>query len=182
MSRSFGKADTRRDEFERSAVPHLAEIYRAALAMFGNPSEAEDVAQEVFFEAWRSFARFEPGTNCRAWLFKILMHKASHHRRKWFRRLKQAPIDDVLENTLEASDPIPDGLTDEDILKALELVPDTVREILLLADVQEFSYKEIAEIQDVPIGTVMSRLSRARGHLRRALGQIGVTGMPSSSG
>ena len=159
----------RQEEFESSALPHLNEIYRAAMAMFGNPAEAEDLAQEVFTEAWRSFHRFEPGTNCRAWLFKILMHKASHHRRRWFRRLKQNPIDEVLENTLEAQPSIPAEITDEEMLAALGRIPDQFRSILLLADVQEFSYKEVASILSVPIGTVMSRLSRARAHLRREL-------------
>lgn len=79
------------------------------MAMFRNPAETEDVVQEIFVEAWRSFSRFEPGTNCRAWLFKILMHKASHHRRKWFRRMKEAPLDDVLENTVEAVHARPSG-------------------------------------------------------------------------
>ncbi|MCW5965865.1 MAG: sigma-70 family RNA polymerase sigma factor [Bryobacterales bacterium] len=170
MSARFDNAETRRAEFESVAIPHLPDLYRAALAMFKNPAEAEDVTQEVFVEAWRSFSRFEPGTNCRAWLFKILMHKASHHRRKWFRRLKQAPLDDVLENTIEAVPSIPDGLTDEEILAALGRLPEAFRDILILADVQEFAYKEIADIQQIPIGTVMSRLSRARAALRRELG------------
>lgn len=170
MSGRYENAETRRAEFESAAIPHLHDLYRAAMAMFRNPAEAEDVVQEVFFEAWRSFSRFEPGTNCRAWLFKILMHKASHHRRKWFRRMKEAPLDDVLENTVEAIPSIPDGLTDEVLLGALGRLPDAFRDILILADVQEFAYKEIADIQQVPIGTVMSRLSRARAALRRELG------------
>jgi len=169
MSGKFASAESRRSEFESAAVAHLQDIYRAALSMFGNPAEAEDVTQDVFFEAWRSFSRFEPGTNCRAWLFKILMHKASHHRRKWFRRLKQAPLDEALENSLEATPSIPDQLTDEDLLAALGQIPEQYRDMLILADVQEFAYKEIAEIQQIPIGTVMSRLSRARAQLRRIL-------------
>lgn len=169
MSGPFGSADTRRSEFESAALPHLSDIYRAALAMFGNQAEAEDLVQEVFIQAWRSFDRFEPGTNCRAWLYKILIHKASHHRRKWFRRLKQSPIDEVLENNLEAAPEIPAGLTDEALLAALGRLPGHYRSILILADVEEFSYKEIAEIEQIPIGTVMSRLSRARAALRRAL-------------
>lgn len=169
MKTQFESAGERRAEFESVAVPHLNDIYRAAMAMFANPAEAEDVTQDVFVEAWRSFSRFAPGTNCRAWLFKILMHKANHHRRKWFRRLKQAPIDDVLENTLEAIPSVPAELTNEELLAALSRIPDHFRDILILADVQEFSYKEIASIQRIPIGTVMSRISRARGHLRREL-------------
>jgi RNA polymerase sigma-70 factor (ECF subfamily) len=175
MSGAFGSADSRREEFEQAATPHLPGIYRAALAMFGNPAEAEDLTQEVFVEAWRSFHRFEPGTNCRAWLFKILSFKAGHHRRKWFRRRKDASVDEVIENTTQAPTPIPEDLRDEDVLAALARVPDAFRDILILADVQEFSYKEIAEIQEVPIGTVMSRLSRARAHLRRALAEVGIT-------
>ncbi len=167
----YESGDARRSEFESAAIPHLSDLYRAALAMFKNPAEAEDVVQEVFVEAWRSFSRFEPDTNCRAWLFKILMHKASHHRRKWFRRLKQSPLDEMLENTIEAVPSIPDAITDEDLLASLASLSDTYRDILILADVEEFSYKEIAEIQQIPIGTVMSRLSRARAALRRVLGE-----------
>ncbi|MDZ7638966.1 MAG: sigma-70 family RNA polymerase sigma factor [Bryobacterales bacterium] len=174
MNGAFGKADTRRTEFERDAAPHLPGIYRAALAMFGNPAEAEDVAQEVFVQAWQSFDRFEPGSNCRAWLFKILSFKAGHHRRKWFRRRREAAVDEILENTTEAPVPIPEGLKDEDVLAALARVPEAFREVLILADVQEFSYKEIAEIAEIPIGTVMSRLSRARGYLRRELASMGI--------
>ncbi len=170
MSGPFPNAEARSAEFESAAVPHLNDLYRAALAMFKNPAEAEDVVQEVYVEAWRSFSRFEPGTNCRAWLYKILMHKASHHRRKWFRRMKQAPLDEALENTLEATPELPAGITDEELLGALGRLPETYRDILILADVEEFSYKEISGIQEVPIGTVMSRLSRARAALRRELG------------
>ncbi|MCU0228346.1 MAG: sigma-70 family RNA polymerase sigma factor [Bryobacterales bacterium] len=173
MSGPFPKAEARSAEFEAVAVPHLRDLYRAALAFFRNPAEAEDVIQEVYVEAWRSFSRFEPGTNCRAWLYKILMHKASHHRRHWFRRMKQAQLDEPLVNTLQAQPEIPATLTDAELLSALGRLPEAYRAILLLADVEEFSYKEIAAMQEIPIGTVMSRLSRARAALRRELGSDG---------
>jgi RNA polymerase sigma-70 factor (ECF subfamily) len=165
MPNEYPSAEERREEFEREALPHLNDLYRTALGMFANPSEAEEVAQEVYLEAWKSFHRFEPGTNYRAWLFKILFHKANHHRRKWFRLMKNPPIDEYLENTIESKESIPDNLTDEDLLAALQKVPDTYRDIILMADVQAFSYKEIAEMMEIPIGTVMSRRSRGRQHL-----------------
>jgi RNA polymerase sigma-70 factor (ECF subfamily) len=161
-------------DFETVAMPHLNDLYRVARRTVGNSTDAEDVVQEACLQAWRSFHRFEPGTNIRAWLFKILFHVVSHHRRKLF-KFKQADIeDDVLAETVAYEPgPAPD-LRDEEVLGALKKVPRNYRAVLLLADVQEFSYKEIAEILDIPIGTVMSRLSRGRSLLRAALDNTGI--------
>jgi RNA polymerase sigma-70 factor (ECF subfamily) len=159
------------DQFETVALPHLNDLYRVARRTAGNLSDAEDLVQEAYLQAWRSFHRFEAGTNIRAWLFKILFHVASHHRRKVF-KFKQADLsDEVLAETIayEAA-PAPE-LRDAELLAALQQVPLNYRAVILLADVQEFSYKEVAEILQVPIGTVMSRLSRGRRLLRNALGR-----------
>jgi len=156
-------------DFETVAMPHLNDLYRVARRTAGNSSDAEDIVQETYLQAWKSFHRFEPGTNIRAWLFKILFHVASHHRRKVF-RFKQADITDdmVAETIAYEPGPLP-NLQDEEVLEALDKVPQNYRTVILLADVQEFSYKEVADIMQIPIGTVMSRLNRGRKILRGAL-------------
>lgn len=121
-------------------------------------------------EAWKSFHRFTAGTNCRAWLFKILFHVISHHRRKWFARFVfQEPS--TLESTLVSRPSVPEHLTDQEILRAFRKIPQQFAEVVLLADVQEFSYQEIHETLGIPIGTVMSRLSRGRQLLRSHLAE-----------
>jgi RNA polymerase sigma-70 factor (ECF subfamily) len=160
------------ERFEAEALPHLNDIFRTATRILGQKERAEDVVQEVFLQAWKSFDRFEPGTNCRAWLFKILFHCVNHHRRKWFRFPLLRENEEFVEANLVAAQPIPDCLTDETILKELDSIPDDFRSVILLVDVEEFAYKEAAEILSIPIGTVMSRLSRGRGLLREQLADL----------
>ena len=157
------------DEFEAAALPHLNDLFRTALRVIGNRGEAEDLVQGTYLQAWKSFHRFEAGTNCRAWLFKILFNVIHHHRRKLFKFRLVEDAEDTFENTLVYEPPIPQHLTDEDVLAALESIPRQYREAVLLADVEGFSYKEVAETLGVPVGTVMSRLSRGRGLLRKHL-------------
>ena len=158
--------------FEAEAMPHLNDIFRTATRLVGDRARAEDVAQEVFLQAWKSFHRFEAGTNCRAWLFKILFHCVNHYRRKWFRFPLLKETEEFLETNLAASTPVPDRLTDQDILGALDKIPADFRSVVLLVDVEEFSYKEASDILTVPIGTVMSRLSRGRKLLREQLTDV----------
>lgn len=158
--------------FEAEAMPHLNDLYRTAIRMSGDRSRAEDILQEVYLEGWKSFARFEPGTNCRAWLFKILFHCVSHQRQKWWRFPLLKDTEEFLELNLTAATPIPDTLTDEDILAALDRIPADFRAVVLLVDLEEFAYKEVAEILSIPIGTVMSRLSRGRKLLREQLRDV----------
>ncbi|HXG94451.1 MAG TPA: sigma-70 family RNA polymerase sigma factor [Blastocatellia bacterium] len=157
------------EEFEAAAMPHLNDLYRTALRVVGNRAEAEDLTQETYLQAWKSFHRFEPGTNCRAWLFKILFHVIQHHRRKWFRFRFVSGEEEMLENTLVYEPPVRHDLTDEDVLAAFAKLPQAFAEVVHLADVEDFSYKEIAEMLGIPIGTVMSRLSRGRQMLRTHL-------------
>jgi len=159
-------------QFEAEALPHLNDLFRTAVRILGDRNRAEDVAQEVYLQAWKSCVRFEPGTNCRAWLFKILFHCVNHHRRKWFRFPVLKETEEFLEANLVAPSPIPDQLKDEDILAALDRIPAEFRSVVLLVDVEEFAYKEAAEILSVPIGTVMSRLSRGRKLLREQLTEV----------
>jgi RNA polymerase sigma-70 factor (ECF subfamily) len=160
------------DRFEVEAMPHMNDLYRTATRVLGERSRAEDVVQEVYLQAWKSFHRFEPGTNCRAWLFKILFHCINHHRRKWFRFPLLKETEEFLEANLSYVEPIPEHLTDEDILQALDRMPGDFRSVVLLVDVEEFSYKDAAEILTIPIGTVMSRLSRGRKVLRELLDDV----------
>jgi RNA polymerase sigma-70 factor, ECF subfamily len=131
-----------------------------------NTTEADDLIQIVYLSAWKSFHRFERGTNCRAWLFKILFNEIRHYRRKWFTNRIVANDEQSLEETVAYEPPIAEEIKDEDVLSALDEIPPEFREVVLLADVHEFAYQEIAQTLNVPVGTVMSRLSRGRKHLR----------------
>src|SRR5271165_7473597 len=160
------------ERFDTEAMPHLNDIFRTATRILGDKTRAEDVAQEVYLQAWKSFRRFEPGTNCRAWLFKILFHCVSHHRRQWFRFPVLKETEEFMEANLTSTEPVPEHLTDEDILAALDRIPADFRAVVLMVDVEEFAYKEASEILSIPIGTVMSRLSRGRKLLREQLGDV----------
>ena len=154
--------------FEEEALPHLPDLYRAAAAITRSRTEAEDAVQEAYLQALKSFHRFAPGTNCRAWLFRILFHVISHQRRKWFGRFVYSERE-VLEQTASYVSPVPEELTDDEMIAAFRKLPRQFAEVVLLCDVQEFSYKEIQEALGIPIGTVMSRLSRGRQLLRSQL-------------
>jgi RNA polymerase sigma-70 factor (ECF subfamily) len=140
--------------------------------MVGNSARAEDVAQEVYLKAWQSFHRLQSGTNCHAWLFKILFHCVNHDRRKWLRFPPLPESQVVTESNLAYVHPIPERLTDHDILATLDHLPADFRAIVLIVDVEEFSYKEASQILSIPLGTVMSRLSRGRKLLRDRLGEV----------
>ena len=157
------------EEFESAALPHLDDLFRTAARVIGNRSEAEDLVQEAYLQAWKSFHRFEPGTNCRAWLFKILFHVIHHHRRKWYGSKVTVAADVTIQDTVAYEAPIAQDIKDEDVLAAFDRIPLQYREVVILADVQEFAYKEIAATLNIPVGTVMSRLSRGRKLLRTEL-------------
>src|SRR6516164_7160295 len=127
--------------FEEEALPHMDGLFRAAVRLLLDSSKASDAVQETYLVAWKSFHRYERGTNCRAWLFQILFNVVRHERRNWFKWLT-GKEDDLAESQLVAPEPIPEILTDRDILSALDKLPVQFREVLLMVDVQEFSYKE----------------------------------------
>ena len=162
----------RSEEFEAAALPHLNDIHRTAARLLSDSTKADDAVQEVFMQAWKSFDKFELGTNCRAWLFKILFNTLHHYRRKWFNIRMVKESEEFIEQTATYSPPVPEHITDEDILAALAEVSSDFRAVVLLVDVEEFSYKEVAGILSVPIGTVMSRLSRGRKLLRERLADL----------
>ena len=160
------------DRFEAEAMPHLNDLFRAAARMVQDRVRAEDIVQEVYYQAWKSFDRFDSGTNCRAWLYRILFHCVNHHRRRWFRFPLLKETEEFLETNLVYTPPVNETLTDGAILKALDELAADYKAVVLLVDVEEFSYKEAADILSVPIGTVMSRLSRGRKMLREKLTDV----------
>ena len=161
-------ASVRSDDFEATALPYLNELYRTASRAVGNATDASDIVQDTYLQAWKSYHRFTPGTNCRAWLYKIMFHVIQHHRRRQRRYVVVTPHEDEpdLESLLQYEPPIPQTLSDEEVLAALGSLPERYRDVVLLVDVDELAYKEAAAALEVPIGTVMSRLSRGRSLLR----------------
>jgi len=170
-----------RDRFERDVLPLLPSLYGAAMRLTRNPSDAEDLVQETYLRAFRGFAGFTEGTNLKAWLYRILTNQFINTYRKKQRepQIVEGP-DDLDEwylydklggRSVEASaeTEVLDQIPDADVKAALESLPDNFRIPVLLADVEGFSYKEIAEIMETPIGTVMSRLHRGRKALEKAL-------------
>lgn len=165
------RAMDRRAVFEEEAIPHLTNLYRSALRLLRDPEQAGDAVQETFLVAWKSFDRYAAGTNCKAWLYQILFNVVRRHRRNWFKWLT-GKYRDLADTSIEAPAPLPAQLSDRDILAALDRLPRQYPEVLLLVDVEEFSYAEASAALRIPIGTVMSRLSRARAELRRQLGGV----------
>jgi RNA polymerase sigma-70 factor (ECF subfamily) len=159
--------------FEAEAMQHIDDLYRTAKRLTRSEVEADDLVQETYMQAWKSFAQYELGTNCRAWLYKILFNKYDHHRRKQYTQSKYfQEADELLFEFSAAAQSVPEYLTDSEIISALDKLPVHYRSVALLADVHEFDYKEVAQILDIPIGTVMSRLNRARTQLRKSLAGV----------
>jgi RNA polymerase sigma-70 factor (ECF subfamily) len=157
--------------FETEALPHVDRLFRLAMWLERDRAAAEDLVQETLTQALQSFHRFTPGTNCRAWLTTILQHRRSNRRRAMGREpVESGAIEERFAQTLAFVPPVPEQLTDEDMLNALQQIPEAYQEVILLCDVQELTYKEIATSLQIPIGTVMSRLHRGRELLRIALG------------
>jgi RNA polymerase sigma-70 factor, ECF subfamily len=156
--------------FEAEAIQHIDDIYRTAMRLTREAGEADDLVQETYMQAWKSFENYEVGTNCRAWLYKILFNKFDHHRRKKYTQAKYfQEADELILDMAVQKTSVPEHLTDREVISALEKLPEHYASVVLLADVQEFDYKEVAQILDIPIGTVMSRLNRARTQLRKSL-------------
>jgi RNA polymerase sigma-70 factor, ECF subfamily len=176
------------ERFADLAMEHMPSLYTAALRMTRNPADAEDLVQETYLKAFRAFHTFEEGTNLRAWLYRILTNTFINSYRSKKRRPEQVDVDEVEDLYLyrrlgaleqaaagrSAEDEVLDHFTDDDVKKALEALPETFRLAVFLADVEGFSYKEIADIMDIPIGTVMSRLHRGRRALQKALFEFGL--------
>ncbi len=187
----FGRKNTEEKlyaEFYAEAVPHLDALFATALRLTKNGNDAEDLVQETMLKAFRYFDKYEQGTNCKAWLFKIMTNTFINRYRKAQKRQEFLVDDDArpLEERAEAPElnPFVDTIGDEEqmyfklfgdeVKAALEKVPVDFRMVVLLADLQDFAYKEIAEIMDCPIGTVMSRLYRGRRMLQDELKEYAI--------
>ncbi len=156
--------------FEAEALPHVDRLFRLAMWFERNRSEAEDLVQETMMQALQSFHRFQPGTNCRAWLTTILQHVRNNRRRALGRSPLVEDADDRIAATIPFVPPVPQHLTDDEMLGALRRIPGPFQEVIVLCDVEELTYKEIADALAIPLGTVMSRLHRGRALLRAELG------------
>ncbi len=169
--------------FEQDALEYARQLYSAALRMTRNPADAEDLVQETYLKAYRAYGTFEEGTNLKAWLYRILTNTFINKYRSDARRPKQSELGDIedlymyrrigagdsAEAARSAEDRVLDSLVEGDIKQAVEDLPENFRLPVLLADLEGFSYKEIAEILDIPIGTVMSRLHRGRKAMQKRL-------------
>ena len=170
-----------RERFERDVMPLMSGLYGAALRMTRNPADAEDLVQDTYLRAYRGFAGFQEGTNLKAWLYRILTNSfiSTYRKKQRQPQIAEGP-DDIDEWYLfdklgarnvedSAESEVLDRIPDEAVKAALESLPENFRLPVLLADVEGFSYKEIADIMQTPIGTVMSRLHRGRKALEKAL-------------
>jgi RNA polymerase sigma-70 factor, ECF subfamily len=175
-------------QFTQQAMEHMGPLYSAALRMTRNPADAEDLVQETYLKAYRGFGGFEQGTNLKAWLYRILTNTYINSYRAKQRRPAESELDEVEDLYLyrrlggleaaqvsrSAEDELMDLFTEAEVKEAVEALPESFRMAVLLADVEGFSYKEIAEILDIPIGTVMSRLHRGRKGLEKRLYEFAV--------
>ena len=179
---SDGKVDIKqkRREFEAEALPHMDALYRTALRMTKNETDAEDLVQEAFVKAYRFWDKFETGSNCRAWLFKIMTNIFINDYRSKSRSPMSVNMDDIDDNFLfgqlatigPGDDPEKQlfaKIFDDDVKKAIEELPDDFRLVVVLSFLEGFSYQEIAEIADLQLGTVKSRLHRGRKLLQKKL-------------
>lgn len=174
---------TTREDFTHDAMQHAPQLFSTAMRMTRNRSNAEDLVQETFIKAWRSFATYQQGTNLRAWLFRIMTNTYINKYNAQQRKPTETELDDVEELFLykrlgavdqsqlsqSAEDQMLSLFTDDEVKKALEELPDQFRIPVLMSDVEGFSYKEIAEILEIPLGTVMSRLHRGRKSMQKML-------------
>ncbi|HSR41740.1 MAG TPA: sigma-70 family RNA polymerase sigma factor [Longimicrobiales bacterium] len=186
---SAGTEAQKRREFQDEALPHLDAVYRFALRLTGSPPAAEDLVQDTYFRAWRAWNQYTLGTNCKSWLFTICRNAFLRNRERSKRHdeilTERAPDD---PETLSRENPVfaasrdedPEGdffreLVDDEVLDAIDELPEEYRTAVVLSDLEGLAYKEVAELMDVPVGTVKSRLFRGRRMLQEALYEYAVS-------
>ncbi|KPJ85593.1 MAG: hypothetical protein AMS18_16170 [Gemmatimonas sp. SG8_17] len=172
---STASSDSRR-AFDTEALPHLDTVYRVALRLAGDQSDAEELTQETMLKAYRSWHQYKSGTNVTAWLLTILRHTFINQYRKAKRTGPTVDVDQIESYTVfhQVQEVDPEGrffeqIVDEEVLRAIDELPEEFRETLVLSDIEQLSYAEISDITAVPIGTVKSRLFRARQALQKVL-------------
>lgn len=171
----LGLFRSRKDEeerwrvFEMEAMPLTPDLFRVAMYLKRDRDLAEDLVQETMMQALKSFHRYEPGTNCKAWLTTIMYNTHYKQLRKQSNLKLVDDPEDLIMQTLAFEPSVPQKLTDEEVIEAVKKIPPIFRDVILLCDVEDFSYKEISEMLDIPMGTVMSRLHRGRKILRGEL-------------
>ncbi len=186
VDRATESARARKERFERDALVFASPLYAAAMRYTKNPQDAEDLVQDTFIKAFNSFHQFEPGTNLKAWLYRILTTTFINTYRKDQRRpqISDGEVEDwqifeaashTSDHGKSAEDVVLENLPDGDVKEALASIPEDFRMVVYYADVEGYSYKEIAEIIGTPTGTVMSRLHRGRKLLRAALADYAAT-------
>jgi RNA polymerase sigma-70 factor, ECF subfamily len=158
------------ESFENTALQYADELYRVARRLVGEPALAEDLVQETYLQAWKNIGRFEPGTNLRAWLYKIMFNTHSNLRRK--SKLEVITNEDLIAETIAYEAPTPQNVTDEEVLAELEKLPRDFLIPVVLVDIEGLSYRELSDVLGIPIGTVMSRLHRGRKILRMGLARM----------
>ena len=169
----------KQDDFQEEIIPHLDAMYTFALRLTSDPNDAEDLVQDTIVKAYRFFSSYEKGTNAKAWLFRILKNSYINNYRKKSKQPSQVDYDEVSSfyetiradrtDTSDLEDRMFRELIDDDISNALEQLPEDFRTVVLLCDVEGFTYEEIANMLDVPIGTIRSRLHRGRNLLKAEL-------------
>ena len=168
--------EERREGYEKEALVHLDVLYRVALRLTGNAADAEDLVQETMLRAYRSWDRYTPGTNAKGWLLTILRHLFINEYRRKSRHPETVDVDTIepfaLFQEVQEEDPqgaFFDKIVDDEVLRAVDQLPEAFREAVTLSDVEGLSYEEVAKVLDVPVGTVKSRLYRGRRLLQAKL-------------
>jgi|SRR5690625_224348 len=179
MTELTRKEVRKQEEFNEEIIPHLDALYNFALRLTADPNDAEDLVQDTIVKAYRFFTSYEKGTNAKAWLFRILKNSYINNYRKRSKKPQQVDYDEVSTfyesvraehtDTSDLEDRLYRNLMDDDITGALEALPEDFRTVVLLCDVEGFTYEEIANMLDVPIGTIRSRLHRGRNLLKAQL-------------
>ena len=154
-------------QFMKEAIPHMASLYRCSVNRTKDPALAEDLVQETYREAWQSFRQYAPDSNCKAWLFRILFRVWAKYLGSTNRHRPVVNIEKIPERKLSVEPDFQQTIEHQEVLKILQSLPDSYQMVLILVDMEEFSYRETAQMMELPVDTIMSRLHRARALFRK---------------